>query len=127
HGPGVDPVHDPTVMDRGGVAAVVSRVRVSALREYGRRLQDGDAGPIGEWVGAHQRVLATTLPDGPVLPVRFGTVVAGRAEVEELLQRLGPEIREAIERFRGRTEWGVKVVASSQQVRAALEATDRGE
>jgi hypothetical protein len=68
----------------------------------------------------HDQVVATLMEEGPVLPMRFGTVVHTEDDVRELLARRGEELRGQLAHVRGRVEMGVRkqwergpIVASS--------------
>ena len=105
------------VVTAGGLAALVSVVGVE-------QVGGGDA-PVTEpgWlearVLAHDEVLRSTLDAGPVVPMRFATVVPDREDVERLLEHDGPRLARTLEQLRGRSEWGVKVIATDPEAVAA--------
>jgi hypothetical protein len=56
----------------------------------------------------HDQVVATLMEDGPVLPMRFGTVVESEAEVRDLLARREEDLRVQLAHVSGRVEMGVR-------------------
>lgn len=64
-----------------------------------------DASPEALW--AHEAVVEQLLEAGPVLPARFGTVLAEEDLRDELERRAG-EFTSALELVRGRVELGVR-------------------
>ncbi|SEO90947.1 GvpL/GvpF family gas vesicle protein [Actinacidiphila rubida] len=81
------------------VTAVVSAAP-DHLRAYRRDLQ------------AHQNVLMAFADQGPVLPMRFGVVVADEDAVRARLEEGGKEYEAALDRVADRVEMNVKVSAA---------------
>jgi hypothetical protein len=91
----------------GGLAAVVSHVPLS---EFGAEpIVDNLRDPawLERHVRAHESVLRTALRATPVVPFRFGTIYRSEEHVREMLSA-GERLTEALERVRGRLEFGVK-------------------
>lgn len=68
-------------------------------------------GPLGtpEDLEAHQKILDSTAAESPVLPLRFGAVLAGRdAVVEELLGPHHEEFAQALRELEGRVQFVVR-------------------
>jgi hypothetical protein len=65
----------------------------------------------------HDQVVATLMEEGPVLPMRFGTVVHTEDDVRELLARRGEELRGQLAHVRGRVEMGVRAMWDSEPAR----------
>jgi hypothetical protein len=63
---------------------------------------------IGPRVIRHQEVVAAVMRHSPVLPVRFGTIFASRANLEKVLQRHADTIAGFLEQFTDQEEWAVK-------------------
>lgn len=76
------------------------------------RIDDGGELMLGrDDLTAHARVLEEALELGPVLPMRAGIALADEAEVRaRLLEAHGEELRNALQRFEGRFQVGVRVV-----------------
>lgn len=59
-------------------------------------------------VMAHQNVLERLMADGPVLPLRFGTVASEPQEVQEILEERGDFYRERLQALTGCAEYLLK-------------------
>jgi hypothetical protein len=57
---------------------------------------------------AHEEVVESLMAQGPVLPMRFGTVVADEAAVLAALEERRADLEAALERVRGAVELGVR-------------------
>ncbi|MHB8621099.1 MAG: GvpL/GvpF family gas vesicle protein [Chloroflexota bacterium] len=60
----------------------------------------------------HHRVTMALLRRGPLIPFRFGAVLAGEEAVQGLLQERGEEFADRLENLRGRVELSVKLLLS---------------
>jgi hypothetical protein len=76
---------------------------LTAFVRRGRGEAPGEAALI-----EHDRIVSSLMEDGAVLPVRFGTVLPGEADVRELLAWRGEELRGQLAHVRGRVEMGVR-------------------
>ena len=83
----------------GGVAAVYSETPRGVVR------------PTPENVWRHEQVAEHLMAAGAVLPARFGTVLPGDDELDDLLRRNHARIVEGLGRVRGCVELGVRVLA----------------
>jgi hypothetical protein len=98
----------------GAVAALVSDVGLS--------------GPLGtpENLKSHREILDSSITDLPVLPVRFGAVLASEhAVVEELLEPHHDEFVAALEELDGRAEYLVKGRYIEQAILEEILSQDR--
>jgi hypothetical protein len=95
----------------GGLAAVVSSVDAARFSEEALRRSLKDLPWLEETARAHHAVVAAVAPAGPVAPVRLATVYVDDENVRALLQERAAAFRAALDRIRGRTEWGVKAWA----------------
>jgi Gas vesicle synthesis protein GvpL/GvpF len=86
------------VLERGGLAAVYSRHRTLRPR------------PLPRVVLHHERVVEAIMATGAVLPLRFGTQLEHEEELAALLAARRDELMRSLERVRGRTELGVRVI-----------------
>ena len=59
----------------------------------------------------HDAVLRRLAEDGPVLPMRLGTLCADASRLTDLLRRSTGRILAALDAVRGRSEWSVRVSA----------------
>jgi hypothetical protein len=103
YGPiGIDDGHVHCI-SQGAVAAVVSDLKQRALRPQRRHL------------AAHQRVLKCLMDDGSagtslsVLPMSFGVVADGSADIRRVLALNEEVLLERLARVRGRVEMGLRV------------------
>jgi hypothetical protein len=56
----------------------------------------------------HDRVVHSLMDRGPVVPMRFGTVVGDESEIRALLLERRKELTELLAHVRGRVEFGVR-------------------
>ena len=104
---------DVRTLQADDLAALVSDVDTTEL--HGRRRE----------LAAHTQVLDVALQHGPVLPMRFGTVLADDDAVErELLVGRGEALDEWLARIEGRVQMSVRVVLDEQAVLARVVASD---
>jgi len=75
---------------------------------------------IARYLLAHQRVVETVMQDFPVLPMRFGTVLADVPQVQRLLQQGENIFRPMLERFKDQVQFEVAVVWDLQPVIQAI-------
>ena len=107
------------LLGASGLNALVSRVSPALFADA-----DGGRGDDLAWleapVRAHQEVLERALAAGPVIPMRFGTVVS---DEPSLLAYVG-ERRDAflgtLGELEGKREWGVKVLADEELLRERM-------
>jgi len=111
-----------TLVESGGLAALVSPVPLSEFGEAPLREHLNDLKWLEQTVRAHEAVVDEVLRDGPVVPMRICTIYRELDQVEAMLESRAPRFREALERLSGRAEWGVKIVVQ----RALLEDHARG-
>jgi hypothetical protein len=95
------------VLTRDGLAAVLSRHRT--LRPE----------PSPGFLWAHETVVERLMAAGPVLPLRFGTVLDGEDALAATLAERRDELAAGLERVRGRVELGVRVLGAAQRSRSA--------
>jgi len=112
------------LIDRGvytishnGLAAVVSpasQVDYSSLKRE----------KIAHYLLAHQRVVETVMQDFPILPVRFGAVLADAQQVVRLLQQGESIFHPLLERFKDKIQFEVAVIWDVQPVIQAIAQTE---
>jgi len=86
-----------------GLAAVVS---ASALPNY----HGLSRSQVVQYLVAHQRVIETVMQSFPLLPVKFGTVLADEAQVRCLLAQGYTLFNHALQQFTGRVQMEVVVL-----------------
>ena len=58
----------------------------------------------------HAAVVEAAMEGGPILPVRFGTLLGGTRRVISMLEEHSAAFEESLQRLRGRVEMGLKVL-----------------
>lgn len=143
-----DGLHELCVVEHAGICAVVGPVSpdVSAAAESlaswsGRTVPDptephdhsqrGGEDPataiaaLEPAVRTHEAVVEGLLGHGPLLPMRFGTVLQGPDNARALLDAHATDFRRQLEAVRNRREWGVKVRWHLRSAEAAAAASRR--
>jgi hypothetical protein len=110
-GVGGEPVRSVT---EAGLTAVVGSVEARTFGEQARADLMSDMASIERLGRAHHQVIACVAADGPVLPLRLGTIYRDDHTVRTLLGRSSAEFAVILDSFRGTEEWGVKVYAGEQ-------------
>jgi hypothetical protein len=118
HRDAVDPL--PRRRGLGGAALRVAHVdRLTGVYSRHRTLRPR---PSSEAMWIHQRTVRALMDCGPVLPMRFGTMLADEAALVEAVTARRDEFVACLDRLRGRVELGLRVVADrrSRAGRSAL-------
>jgi len=81
-----------------------------------------------EWVAnqarRHASLLGRAMEHGPVVPARLCTLFSSTEALRASLLRTEPQLRDALERLRGRREWGVKLYSDEARLRVRLLADE---
>jgi hypothetical protein len=97
-------------MVAGDLAAVAAEVD-PALFEAAQANPDlNERGWLAGALEAHDELVRTVFAMIPLVPLRFGALVAGRAGVEELLVTEHERLRAALDVARDTAEWRVRVI-----------------
>jgi hypothetical protein len=110
---GVDGKGEAFVVPYRALEAVVSEVSLDEFdsEEIQKKARE-DLNWIKEKSVAHERVIEAAMTDEgravSVIPMRFGTIFKGNAQLEETLGREYPKIGEVLDRIRDKQEWSVK-------------------
>src|SRR4051794_39453328 len=94
----------------GDLELLVSPVRPDQLAIDEDDLSEN--GRLATLARGHDAVVRAAADSGPVLPLRFGTVVADETAARRLLQDHADSAREQLRRIGDTREWGVKLVRS---------------
>ena len=105
-------------VDLGDLQLLVSPVRPDQLRIDEDDLSE--TGRLATLARGHDAVVRAAADAGPVLPLRFGTVVADEAAARRLLEEHGDSAREQLRRIDDTREWGVRLVRSLDAEPAAV-------
>lgn len=125
---GVDLAGPVRLLESRGLAALVSEVPLDEFDEESLRRNLNDVAWLEEKARAHEQVLEAALGATAVVPLRLCTVFAGEEQVIEMLGREHGVLLDALDRLRGRAEWGVKVFADREAIeREALRRAARAD
>ena len=102
------------VVEEGQLGAIVSDVDPASFDEDHLK----ERAWVEDGVRTHDEVLRLAMEGGPVVPMRFGTIVPGEAEIRKLLAAGGDRLRAALTRFSGAAEWGVKAAWPGAELHA---------
>ena len=92
-----------------GVAAAVGEVSAEEYGEEALNARLQDLAWVGERGAAHEGVLLWLADRGPVVPLTLFSLHRDEAQLRARLEVAAPRLREALERLRGRREWGVRL------------------
>jgi len=107
---GVDPDHDQVYcVPHNDIAAVISASPLTDYRGLNRR-------EAAVYLVAHQRVVERVMRDSAVLPVKFGTILPGKAAVHRLLAQGETLFHTALAKFAGLTQMEVVVLWKLQDI-----------
>jgi hypothetical protein len=113
-------------VDAGDLALLVSRVRPDQLRIDEDDLSEN--GRLATLARGHDAVIRSAAGIGPVLPLRFGTVVPDEDAARRLLAEHAEAARAQLRRIGDCREWGVKLVRRlDEPVPAGPRPVDRQE
>ena len=121
--PAVDERFQAQVFEERGLGAVVSAVPLAEFGEESLAESLADPAWLEQKIRAHETVLEHVLAAGDVVPFRFATVYVSESRVREMLRRDRETLAAALERIRGKHEWGVKGFARADQLSEWLRET----
>lgn len=108
------------LVEKGGLAAVTSPVPLTDYNEEALKAHLSDAAWMALRAMRHERAADYFAKRASVVPLRFGVIYLDRAGVERMLAERGMELRAAIERLKGREEWGVNVYCDRKALMEAI-------
>jgi hypothetical protein len=104
----------------GDLAALSSVVPLASYNEESLAEHLSDA----QWTAAramrHETIAEYVAKRAAIVPLRFGTIYLERAGIERMLSEKGRELREILERLRGREEWGVNVFCDQSVLTSSI-------
>ena len=68
----------------------------------------------------HETIVEYVAKRTSVVPLRFGTIYLDRSGIERMLVEKGRDLKQIIERLRGREEWGVNVYSDRATLLASI-------
>ena len=124
--PGVDPQHAVERLERGGLAALVSRVALDEFGEEPLRRNLNDLRWLERVARAHEAVLERALEQATIVPVRLCTIFADEDAALRLFEEERAAFEEALDALAGRGEWSVKLLVDRSALEAAAAADAPG-
>jgi hypothetical protein len=112
---------DVRLLRAGGVAAAVSEVPAAEYAEEALNARLEDLAWVGERGLAHEGVLDWYAERGPVVPSSLFSLHRDEARLRERLESGAERFLAALERLRGRREWGVKLWRDEAKLGERLE------
>jgi hypothetical protein len=109
-GPGLTAGLPVTLVTDDGLGLLVSQVDPDELQVDPDDLSE--TGRLAVLARGHDTVVRAAVTAGPVLPLRFGTVVADEDGARRLLREHSAVARERLDRIGDAREWGVRLVRS---------------
>jgi hypothetical protein len=119
---GIDGEHPLFVEVVGEVAAVLAEVHLKEFSGPESKEKMGDLAWVAPRALFHEEVVMAALEQGPVLPVRFGTVFSSLAAAEEPLRRRQDVLKKFFRDTAGNQEWTLKGYVNLPQARARMTA-----
>ncbi len=106
--PGIDghaPLH---IVQHNELGLVVSEMPLDLMADVSED-DLSETGPLATLARRHDEVIRTVFENGPVLPLRFGTVVADEAGARRLLEEQSTQARRRLAHLDTHREWGVRL------------------
>jgi hypothetical protein len=97
----------PTLIGHNGLGLVVAEVDLALFGEV--NAEPAEDGLLAMLAREHDAVVRAAFEHEPVLPLRFGTIVADAAAARKLLAGKHDEILVWLDRVANHREWGVRV------------------
>lgn len=91
------------------LAALSSQVPLASYSEESLAEHLSDASWTAARAMRHETIAEYVAKRAGIVPLRFGTIFLERDGIAAMLSEKGRELREILERLRGREEWGVNV------------------
>lgn len=121
-GNGIDGEHPLFVEAIGNVAAVLSEVNLEDFTGPEAQEKMEDLAWVAHRALRHEEVVLSALEQGPVLPVRFGTVFSSLAAAAEPLRHRQDVFKKYFRDTTGKQEWTLKGYVDRPQARARMTA-----
>jgi hypothetical protein len=95
-----------------GLCALVSRVALAPFRAANELDEVSESSWVAQAVRAHESVAKQALDQGPILPLRFGTLYSSDASVASALEQHRTMLLAELQRLGRGTEWSLSVSLS---------------
>jgi Gas vesicle synthesis protein GvpL/GvpF len=105
---GIDGEARLRIVQHGDLGLVVSAMRLGLMDDVSED-DLSETGALATLARRHDEVIRAVFEHGPVLPLRFGTVVADEDGARRLLQQQEPSARRRLAHLGTHREWGVRL------------------
>jgi len=105
-------------LSAAGLTAIVGGVARSEFGEAALRQNLEDLEWLERTARAHHEVIETVARERPVVPMRLATVYSSDEAAAGMLRERAADLRQALIRLGGRSEWGVKAYVAISDDRA---------
>jgi hypothetical protein len=95
-------------LSAAGLMAIVGSVAQSEFGETALRQNLEDLDWLERTARAHHEVIETVAKERSVVPMRLATVYSSEEAAGDMLRERAADLRQALTRLTGRSEWGVK-------------------
>ena len=102
------------------LAALSSQVPLASYSEESLAEHLSDASWTAARAMRHETIAEYVARRAGVVPLRFGTIFLAHDGIERMLSDQGKELREILERLRGREEWGVNVFCDQNVLMSSI-------
>jgi len=106
--PGIDGVQPLRIVQHGELGLVVSHMRMDLMDDV-REDDLSETSTLAMLARRHDEVVRNVFDHGPVLPLRFGTVVADEDGAHQLLEQHAGAARQRLAHLDTHREWGVRL------------------
>jgi hypothetical protein len=120
---GIDRRGSVELVERGGLAAVTSRVDLADFAREELEANVPDLAWLAPRVQAHEDVLERALAHDAVVPFRFGALCVGEDDARALLDDQRDRLERALARVADKVELGVKAIVSPEVLAERVRAT----
>jgi hypothetical protein len=124
--PGVDDAYGVEQIVHGGLAALVSAVRMEEFGAEALKRNLEDFSWLERTALAHNEVVARARSEEAVVPFRTCTIFSDQQRFREMLENEQLYLLEVIQNLRHRDEWSVKMLAGHEPIETAAPAAMAG-
>ncbi len=110
----------PYGIERDGLVALASDVPLAEFDEERLRENLNDVEWLEQTARGHEFVLEAARESATIVPLRLCTIYRSEDHVRVMLEREQAVFRDALRRLKGKTEWGVKLIAEPGALERAL-------
>lgn len=118
---------DCFLLEEGRIGAVVSPVDPDQFGEEAMAALLKDSEWLKQKVQAHEHVIEQVMANGPVIPLKFGTIFRGERRITDFLAANEQALGKALDRLTGVEEWSLKLFYAKEQFTEAIKARNKKE